>query len=348
MKNPFTGRGKHVVILLCFLLVLLLISYYFISRSVEKKNANTMVMGGKYYDMVHIENTEEINEESLDRAGGSAEEKEQDLEEYFRPSSLPVLNTRFDWNFIDDYYDKKPSDIKLPSDLFRTPEDTILNYFSILREAANIEKGKSAGCGTLGNAGIPYPIAYNFLDDEYKDRLSYKEYRKTFENILHINLIKYHSVPVYDTKENIQRYFVELETIEGNEKNQGSFAYYYGFVDLKEEKGEYKISNMEFHGENYLCAPYHGWAYDAEMSVKVRYGEWCELIEKMYPVKQEGYIKNISFKGNDGSDYLLVYYQLTNDTDIEIAQYRKAGGGEWEQIRINPEDCVKDENGTAK
>ena len=342
MKNTLAGRSRQVVILLGFLLVLLLVSYFGIGMYLEKKRANAMVMGGKYYEMLHIENKAELTADS--RTESLAEEKEPDLETYFRPSSLPVLNTRYDWNFIDDYYDKKPSEIKLPTELFKTPEDTIINYFSILREAANLEKGKSAGCGTLGNAGIPYPIAYNFLDDTYKDRLSYKQYQKTFENILHINLIKYHSVPVYDNKENIQRYFVELETIEGNEKNQGSFAYYYGFVDLKEEMKEFKISNIEFHGENYLCAPYHGWAYDAEMSVKVRYGEWCELIEKLYPVKQEGYIKNITFKGNDGSDYLLVYYQLTNGTDIEIAQYRKAGQGEWEQIRINPEDCVKKEN----
>lgn len=267
-----------------------------------------------------------------------------DIETYFRPSKLPALNNRFDFRFFESYMDKKVSEIELPSYLFDTPEDTILNYFSILREAANTAEGKGAGCGTLGNAAIPYPAAYSFLTKAYQEQLSYEQYLKTFKNILHISLLKYNRVPLYGNPGNILRYFVEFETIEGNEKNQGSFAYYYGFVDLQKENGEYKISNLEFHGENYLCAPYHGWAYDAEMSVQIRYGGWCGMIEELYPVEQEGYVKYVLFQGKDGKDYAIVFYQLTNGTDLEIAQYRMGETGEWELIKLNPEDCIKEEN----
>ena len=55
-----------------------------------------------------------------------------------------------------------------------------------------------------------------------------------------------------------------------------------------------------------------------------------------------GYIKNVSFKGTDGNDYLIVFYQLTNDTDIEISQFIKKDGGAWELIKLNPEDCLKE------
>ncbi len=85
----------------------------------------------------------------------------------------------------------------MPDILFKTPEYSIINYFSILREAANPEKGKFAGCGTLGQAKLPYPVAYDFLSADYQKKLSYEQYLKTFENILHINLLKLIEVPVY-------------------------------------------------------------------------------------------------------------------------------------------------------
>lgn len=169
--------------------------------------------------------------------------------------------------------------------MFKTPENSIINYFSLLREAANPQKGKSAGCGTLGQAKLPYPIAYNFLTTDYQEKLSYDQYLKTFENILHINLIKLKEVPIYNQNSNNLRYFVEIETIEGSEKDVAYFAYYYGFIDLIKEENKYLISNSEFYGENYLCAPYHGWSYDAETNVSIRYGNWCSLIRKCILLK---------------------------------------------------------------
>ena len=185
---------------------------------------------------------------------------------YFRPSNEPVLNTG-DYNAIFSNYSQTGDSIIIPRDYVNIPGDTILNYFGILREAANPEEGKYIGCGTIGYATIPYPFAYDFLSSEYKKRLSYEQYLDMFKNILHINLIKYKEVPVYDNKNQIVRYFVEIEAIEGTDKNIGVFAYYYGFVDLIKENGRYKISDLQFYGENYLCAPYHGWSYDAEAVV---------------------------------------------------------------------------------
>ncbi len=47
------------------------------------------------------------------------------------------------------------------------------------------------------------------------------------------------------------------------------------------------------------------------------------------------------FKGTDGNDYLIVFYQLTNDTDIEIAQYIKSEGQDWKLTNLNPEKCLE-------
>ncbi len=294
-----------------------------------------MVMGGIFY-------TQDFDEEDE-----KAISKSKDIETYFRPSDLPVLNDRnvySDIRFFNEYFQKKESEIVLPKELMESPEETIVNYFSVLREAANWEEGKHAGCGSIGQGNTTYPMAYNFLSASYQNKLSYEQYLASFKNILHTSLIKYKEVPVYDNPSGIIRYFIEIETIGGSEKNIANFTYYYGFVDLVNEDDQYKISNLEFTGEDYLCAPYHGWSYDAEGSVQVRYGGWCKLIKELYPTIQNGYIKHIYFAGTDDIDYLIEFFHLTNDTDIEIAQYRKNKDGDRELIKLNPEKCLKDNN----
>lgn len=265
---------------------------------------------------------------------------QRDFETFFRPSKLPVLNTRIpSGSFFDPYLGKKASKISLPDVMADTPENVILNYYSILRDASNPVEGKFAGCGTIGNAQIPYPISYQFLSSQYQKNLSYNDYLKTYENILHINLIKYHQVP---TKiQNEVRYFVELETIEGTDKETGVFAYYFGFVDLMKEGNQYKISDMHYLGENFLCAPYHGWQWDAEGNVNIRYGDWCKLIKGDIKKTQNDYIIRIFFDGTDGYQYCIVFFQLTNGTDLEVAQYRKIPGGKWKPIHMNLEDCLE-------
>ncbi|MDD4844283.1 MAG: hypothetical protein PHU31_08120 [Anaerotignum sp.] len=265
-----------------------------------------------------------------------------DFETFFRPSKLPVLNTRIPtMDFFDPYYEKKPEEISLPDVLLDTPENTILNFYSVLRDAANPIEGKSAGCGTIGFDKIPYPVSYQFLSDEYQQSLPYEAYLKTYENILHINLIKYHQIPLEKAQENKTRYFVELETIEGTEKEMGVFAYYYGYVDMEKKGSQYKITNIYYFGENFLCAPYHGWYWDAETNVAVRYGDWCKLIKGDPQKIQTDDIVRILFDGTDGYQYCIVFFQLTNDTDLEVAQYRKLPVGSWKPITITVEDCLE-------
>ena len=314
------------IFIFLFVLITFLFLYhlYFQNLFVAK-----MVMGGNFYlqsmnDVDYENNNEKVN-----------------VEKYFRPSKKPVINDRNLNIIIRNNHGKDYSEIKLPDILFSKPENAIINYFSVLREAANPQEGKFAGCGTLGQAKSPYPFAYNFLSTDYQKKLTYSQYLKTFENILHINLINLSEVPTYDNNSNKLRYFIEIETIEGSDKDLAYFAYYYGFIDLLKEGDKYLISNSEFYSENYLCAPYHGWYYDAEANVSIRYGNWCSLIKEMYPIEQDGFIKNVYFKGTDGNDYLIVFYQLTNDTDIEIAQYIKNEGQEqWKLIKLDPEKCL--------
>lgn len=322
------GRIKKKVIFIIFFIALIT-SLSLFKLFYKNLFSAKMVMGGKLYIQDFSNEEYRINNEKID------------VEKYFRPSKQPVINDKNLNTVISNYYEKEPSEINLPDILFKKPEYSIINYFSILREAANPQEGKYAGCGTLGQAKLPYPVAYNFLSTDYQEKLSYDQYLKTFENILHINLLKLKEVPMYNENTNTPRYFIEIETIEGSDKDVAYFAYYYGFIDLVKEENKYLISNLEFYGENYLCAPYHGWSYDAEASVKVRYGGWCSLIKEMYPTEQDGFVKKVYFKGTDGNDYLIVFFQLTNDTDIEIAQYVKSEGQDWKLTTLNPEKYLE-------
>jgi hypothetical protein len=265
----------------------------------------------------------------------------KNVERYFRPSCLPILNDRFPSSFFDPYYDKKPNEIKLSPSLMASPDNTIINYFSVLREAENLSTEKIAGCGTIGNSKIPYPVSYQFLTSDYQKRFPYNSYLKSFEDIAHINLIKLKRIPDDKNHPHTIPYFIELETIEGSTKRLTYFAYYFGFIYLRNEGNCFKIEDMELFGEDFLCAAYHLWQHNAEEVVDIKYGNWCHLVKKRLPTKQDGYVKNIDVIGTDGNEYRFVFFQLTNDTDIFIAQYKRNTLGKWEQIEMDPEKCVK-------
>lgn len=322
-------KDFKIVVGLEILVLVAIIGFIMYSHS---KNSEKMVMGGVFKNQI------------IHKEGEKVENKEpaMDMEKFFRPSKSPAINDRVkDYKFFDEFFGKSPDKITVPSDMLRTPEDTIINYFSILKEGAgNIEEGKYAGCGSLGTGSAPYPIAYNFLSTDYKKKLSYKEYLESFKNILHISLLKVREVPKREDHPNSIPYFFEIETIEGTDKGMGQFAYYYGFIYLIKEGKDYKISDIDIRGENYLCAPYHGWSYDAESVVGIKYGDWCSLVKERLPVETEGYVKSVPFKGTDGSDYLIKFFTLTNGTDVEVGQYKKNSKGEWEAITLNPEKCL--------
>ena len=86
------------------------------------------------------------------------------------------------------------------------------------------------------------------------------------------------------TYENISngkyKYFFELETIEPSVNGNTSFSYYYGYVYIQNENGEYKISHIDLKGADFLCTAYHGWRNNAEFYVDTVYGHWCNLIKK--------------------------------------------------------------------
>lgn len=275
------------------------------------------------------------------------EEDTYSLERFFRPSNMPILNTKRNILNIDDY-GKNPSDINLNKELLKTPKDTLVNYFSVLREAANPLDNTKTGCGSLGDTRGPYPFAYNFLSKSYKYKVSYEEYIKSFENQLHINLIKLNEVAPDKNRPNDIKYFVEIEVIEGTDKSKGIFAYYYGYIYLEKDDDVYKIKDMMYIPENYLCAPYHGWSWDAKSFVEIEYGDWCSLVDGDVVIKEDGYERKAYFKDKSKNEYYVLFYELTNGVDIKIADYKKDKNGKWQVVYIDPQKCLKNKKMTYK
>lgn len=258
-------------------------------------------------------------------------------EKYFRPSPYQSLNSRnFDYTFFDKYANADYSKISLPSSLLSSPYDTIINYFSILRESSSISSG---GCGSIGLAKSAYPFAYNFFTDEYKGKVSFDKYVSSFKDIGHINLVKLYDVNPTKSPNEPYKYFFEIETIEPSVNGNTSFAYYYGFIYIENKNGSYKISDIDIRGEDFLCAPYHGWAHDAESYVNITYGDWCHLIKKIHEIKQDKYVKDIEVDGTDGREYSFRFLTLTNGTDIEIGQFVKENGT-LKPIKIDVYKCI--------
>ncbi|OEH93873.1 hypothetical protein BFG57_10835 [Bacillus solimangrovi] len=269
-------------------------------------------------------------------------------QKYFRPSHLPALNYQVSSTFFHPYYKVDVSEIQLPQYLTTSPEATIINYYSVLMEAAIFPEGKVGGCGTVGMATLPYPIAYHFLTESYQKKVNYNEFVHSFNNIAHINLIKLQRIYSHSNSLKNWRYFIELETIEGSAKDVTYFAYYYGYITVLKETDGYKINNIVLHGEDFLCAAYHGWDHNAESVIEAKYGNWCKLVKTRYPTIQSGYVKNIVFTGTDGFVYLFIFFELTNGTDIEVAQYRQNLNGSWTPIKLIPEKCVEDSISPSK
>lgn len=302
----------------CIYIIVILSIIGLVIYNMQNKD-NKIIMGGTNL----IDECEESEKNVINK------EDDIDVEKYFRPSKLPILNT------------EKYSLEILTKDISNTPENTIINYYSILREAANPGDKINTGCGTLGYAKDPYPISYKFLSQSYQNKLSYDEYLKSFKNILHINLIKLKEVKIDESHPNSLKYFIELETIEGSEKPMGYFGYYYGFIYVDKINGEYKISDIQYHGENYLCTPYHGWEHDARSFVEIQYGGWCSLIKGYLRIEEDGYIKNVYFSGTDGNEYMVQFFILTNGDDIKIADFKKDKNNKWVEINIDTKKCLQ-------
>ena len=254
---------------------------------------------------------------------------------YFRPSQLKPINNNF--LSFEKFNETFKNSTVVPRELLLTPQDTIINYFSVLQQAENLTEQKKGGCGTVGFAKEPFPIAYNFLSKAYQHSMPYDTFLTSFEGVGHTNLIKV--IPVISDNPDQPKYFVELEVLEGTPEGSTSFNYYFGDIILTKSDGQFYIDSVQLAPEDFLCAAYHGWSHYAESYVDTVYGKWCNLIKKQYAPKQDDFKKEIYVDGNDGKKYLFVFARLTNGTDVQISTLVKQGS-KYVPVVIDVEKCL--------
>ncbi len=300
---------------------------------VDNQSHKTNIIGGSVKELSQIKETDEVL--SRQTVSVMKEKRNNFNETYFRPSSLKSLNNNFiDFNTFSETFKGGT----VPAKLMDTPVKTIVNYFSVLQQAENLTDEKTGGCGTVGYAKEPYPIAYQFLSESNKKSMPYSDYVDSFQGIGHINLIKL--IPVITENPKEIKYFLELEILEGTNTGGTSFNYYFAEISLVNANNRYYIDSLVLTPEDFFCAAYHGWSQNAESYVEIVYGNWCGLIKKQYPPQQNDFTKEIVVDGVNGDKYMFKFAKLTNGTDFLINTLVQKDGA-WVPVNIDVNKCLE-------
>ena len=289
----------------CFLAMIAIISFFiFILKFLSKDR----MLGGMLYT------GDNLNQHSIQTAG---QQKNNYSEKYQRPSGQPELSNPFTLQtFINSEN----------TITFQDPEDVIYAYYGILKEASDMY-GYSGGCGTVGEADIPYPYAYRLFTSKARQEMSLQEFKDSFRGTGHITFLQIHSLPIPPETPADTRYFmVEIEVITGrqvkndtisSEEQISYFAYYFGIVTVEKGEDGWGIQEINYYPENFLCAPYHGWDYDAEVMVNIVFKDNLKVIDQiMNRVEKDGMI--YIFAPGGKRQYRFDFVRLTNGHDILI------------------------------
>lgn len=206
---------------------------------------------------------------------------------------------------------------------FKESEKLARAYFEILADASNLIKGKTGGCGSVGMGDLPYRYAYNYLSKNYKNKVSLLAFKKSFQGIGRINLLKLYPAWSYKWDEKNAHYFYEIETIEGtDERNKTVFAYYHGLISLTTEGPIWRVNDISVSPQDFLCHSNHGWWYEGETIIELLWQKEKDFVDHIYR-KEEG--KNglieIYVLGKGGRKIKFQFIRLTNGADKEINRY---------------------------
>ena len=333
-------KTKRRALLLVLFAVLLGMIYYWIQPNLVNlfsKPSKATLGGGTIHSSLHQEETFPSSSPALSRyILPVINQEDLSSERFQRPSkALPYPNP-----YTFSHFEKDNEAPPLVAEKFENPEDLILAYYGILREASNM-LGYSGGCGTIGESGLPYPYAYELLTKGKQKAMPFGQYVDSFSGIGYTTLLKL--IPAYaspDTPNNVKYYMVEIEVITGAEvkedegDSQGSqFAYYYGLVEAeKTPEAGWKIKDIYYIPEDFLCAPTHSWFYLSDAVVEIVYGGNLELIDQIDRREQNGDMVSIYASGK-GKSYRFDFVRLTNGYDILLHEYIFQDGG-WKETSL--------------
>lgn len=259
-----------------------------------------------------------------------------DIERFQRPSKQQALKLKYAAKEFINTLEQTPSVQKT----FQAPEDVIHAYYAILQGASNMV-GYHGGCGTIGWSGIPYPYAYELLSSGTRQQMSLKEFEQSFEGIGYITLLKlYPAFQPPNTPTGIKYYFVEIEVITGPKYDEedkrpkpSHFAYYYGLITTENTSAdEWKIKDVKYVPEDFLCHPMHHWDYDARHLVGVVYMNWYKLIDSIENVEVKDSLIHVYASGG-GNKYRFDFVRITNGDDALLHENVQQDG-KWKEVNL--------------
>lgn len=300
-----------------------------VSQHIKQSN---VLMGGTVHTMAPVEKS--TSKSSSDDADSSR---------FQRPSSQPALDNKYTMAQFDRNRGGNP----LSLNNFKAPDDVILAYFGILREAANMAD-YSGGCGTVGWSTLPYPYAYELLSDSQRKAITLQQFEDSFKGIGQLTLLKLY--PAYTppgTLETVRYHMIEAEVITGAPINDpvsyysGShFAYFYGIITTESDQNKgWKIKAIDYFPEDFLCHPMHGWNYNAQSLVQVVYQNWYHLIDTIDKTDQNGNMILVYASGG-GKQYRFDFMRITNGTDVLLHEMIDQGG-QWTETNLIREQRLK-------
>lgn len=259
-------------------------------------------------------------------------------ERFQRPSKQAALLNKYSFNDFEKQDAKAP----LITKTFESSEDVILAYYGILEDASNM-LGYSGGCGTIGSSKLPYPYAYELYTKESQSKMDLDQFIRSFEGIGYTTLLKIY--PAYippQTPHTIQYYMVEIEVITGKQNSEerrkynqqiSYFAYYYGIITVERTpKDGYKIKQIDYLPEEFLCAPLHGWFYDADAVIEIVYKQNLKIIDTIGKTEQNDGLIHIYASGNN-QQYRFDFVRLTNGHDILLHE-NTLENGQWKESNL--------------
>ena len=224
--------------------------------------------------------------------------------------------------------------------VFTEARHVVEAYFALVADAANVQ-GTSAGCGSIGMGLLPYPYAYSLLTPDAQLAQSEEEFIASFYPIGRITLLKLREAYTPpNTPEDIGYFFVEVESIAGMSveappalRGTTPFVYHMGLITTQyiEDRG-WLIKHIAYTPEDFLCAPYHGWDFDARASVAIIYQDYFHLIDKIDTVQRKGDTITVT-ASSPFEDYRFVFVRLANGYDLLLEEYQKQQG-EWVSVNL--------------
>ncbi len=283
--------------------------------------ADPLLLGGGLHEGVAV------SADDASRTVFGTPEGQEAWARFRRPSSTPALALQYDGDALLAVYESGQTVS------YAKPEEVIHGYLALLGQASNLE-GYSARCGSVGAGTTPYSYAWNLLTDEARDKLSLDDFLDSFAGVGALTPLALEPLQVGEDE---AVYWVELEYIQAGRQSTKpqptAFCYCYGLIVVRHTARDgWRIQSTDYLPEDFLCAPEHGWAWEAQSFVSILYGDQYGLVDSVDLVDHQNSRTSV-FASGDGREYRFDFLRATDGIDRLVGEWVQRGG-DWQETSL--------------